>query len=98
MPVNETKYQQPCVLITLHQNNVCNNCSQLTGMLGTVVLDHKVCLFKLHADSVHVCSIFTRPAIITIGSADIFTITHVRLCRTGPVYMSETKHFSVTAT
>ena len=29
-------------------NNVCYNCTQLTGMLGTVALDQRACPFKLH--------------------------------------------------
>ena len=36
--------------------------SQLTGMLGTVALDQRACLFKVHPASVHVCSTFSRPA------------------------------------
>ena len=43
-------------------NNVCYNCTQLSGMLGTVALDQRACLLKLHSASVHVCSTFTRPA------------------------------------
>ena len=43
-------------------NNVCYNCTQLTGMLGTVALDKRACLFKLHSASVHVCSTFSQPA------------------------------------
>ena len=35
---------------------------QLTGMLGTVALDQRACLFKLHPASVHVCYSFSRPA------------------------------------
>ena len=31
-------------------------------MLGTVALDQRACLFKLHPASVHVCSTFSRPA------------------------------------
>ena len=31
-------------------------------MLGTVALDQRACLFKLHKASVHVCSAFSRPA------------------------------------
>ena len=31
-------------------------------MLGTVALDQRACLFKLHPASVHVCSIFSLPA------------------------------------
>ena len=31
-------------------------------MLGTVVLDQQVCLFKLHPTSVHICSTSIRPA------------------------------------
>ena len=30
-------------------------------MLGTVALDQRACLFKLHQASVHVCSTFFRP-------------------------------------
>ena len=44
------------------RNNVCYNCTQLTGMLGTVALDQQSCLFKLHLVNVHVCSTYTRPA------------------------------------
>ena len=33
-----------------------------TGMLGTVALDQRACLFKLHLASVHVCSTFSVPA------------------------------------
>ena len=36
------------------------NCTQLTGMLGTVALDQWACLFKLHPTSVHVCSTFSH--------------------------------------
>ena len=36
--------------------------TQLTGMLGTVALDHWACLFKLHSASVHVCSTCSQPA------------------------------------
>ena len=31
-------------------------------MLGTVALDKRACLFKLHSASVHVCSTFSQPA------------------------------------
>ena len=31
-------------------------------MLGTVALDQRACLFKLHSTGVHVCSTFSRPA------------------------------------
>ena len=31
-------------------------------MLGTVALDQRACLFKLHPASVHVCSTFSGPA------------------------------------
>ena len=31
-------------------------------MLGTVALDQRACLFKLHPASVHACSTFSRPA------------------------------------
>ena len=31
-------------------------------MLGTVALDQRACLIKLHPASVHVCSTFYRPA------------------------------------
>ena len=31
-------------------------------MLGTVALDQRACLFKLHPARVHVCSTFSRPA------------------------------------
>ena len=41
----------------------CYNCYQITGLLGTVALDQRVCLFKLHPTSVHVCSTFSRPAV-----------------------------------
>ena len=58
-------------------------------MLGTVALDQRACLFKLHLSSVHVCSTFSRPA--ARASADIFIITYVWLCDTGPAYMSETR-------
>ena len=34
---------------------------KLTGMLGTVALYQRACLFKLHPASVHVCSTFSRP-------------------------------------
>ena len=43
-------------------NTVRYNCTQLTGMLGTVAPDQQARLFKLHPASVHVCSICTRPA------------------------------------
>ena len=45
-------------------NNVCYKCTQLTGLLSTVVLDLQACLFKFHPASVHVtvCSTCTRPA------------------------------------
>ena len=51
-------------MLQLHltNNNVCYNCTQLTGMLGTVALDSWACLFKLHQASVHVCSTFSQPA------------------------------------
>ena len=60
MPFNETLGQQSCVSLHRTSNNVCYNCTQLTGMLGT--LDQRACLFKLHLASVHVCSTFSRPA------------------------------------
>ena len=41
---------------------ICYNCTQLTGMLGTVALDQRACLFKLHSASVHVCSTFSQTA------------------------------------
>ena len=31
-------------------------------MLGTVALDQRACLFKLHLAKVHVCSTFSQPA------------------------------------
>ena len=31
-------------------------------MLGTVALNQRACMFKLHPASVHVCSTFSRPA------------------------------------
>ena len=43
-------------------NNVCCNCTWLTGMLGTVSLEQQTCLFKLHPASVHGCSTCTRPS------------------------------------
>ena len=70
-------------------NNVCYNCTQLTGMLGTLALDQQACLFKLHPTSLHVCP----TCVIATGSADIFTIIHVWLRGTGPTHMSETKQF-----
>ena len=57
-------------------NNVCYNCTQLTGMLGTVALDKKACLSKLHLASVYVLFYFlptSSPGIIATGSADLFT-------------------------
>ena len=51
-----------CVLLHRTSNNVCYNGTQLKGMLGTIVLDQQVCLFKLHPTSVHNCSTCTRPA------------------------------------
>ena len=64
-------------------NNVCYNCIRLTGMLGNHVLDQSVCLLYLYQTS--------NPVIIATGSVDIFTITHVLLCRKEPAHMSETK-------
>ena len=32
-------------------------------MLGTVALDQRACLFKLHLASVHVCFTFSLPAV-----------------------------------
>ena len=43
-------------------NNVCCNCTSLTGMLGTVAPDQQAWLFKLQPASVHVCSTCTRPS------------------------------------
>ena len=55
---------------------------KLIGMLGTVALDQRACLFKLHPASA--CLFYflptSCPGIIATGSADIFTIRHVR-CR-----------------
>ena len=31
-------------------------------MLGTIALDQRACLFKLHSASVHFCSTFSQPA------------------------------------
>ena len=31
-------------------------------MLGTVALDHRACLFKIHQASLHLCSTFSRTA------------------------------------
>ena len=60
MPLNETG---PAVMrVSYTSNYICYNCTQLTGVLGTVALDQRACLFKLHQASVHVCSIFSRPA------------------------------------
>ena len=47
----------------LTTNNVCCNCTWLTGMLGTVALEQQACLFKLRPPSVHVCSTCTRPSV-----------------------------------
>ena len=68
MPFNDTRGQQSCMLVTLHQqkcrtsNNVCYKWTQLTGMMGTVTLDQRACLFKLHLATVHLCSTFSQPA------------------------------------
>ena len=48
-------------------NNVCYNCTPLTGMLGTHALDQSACLLYLYQTS--------NPAIIATGSVDIFTIS-----------------------
>ena len=52
--------------VVMHQhrtsNNVCYNWTKLTGMLGTVALDQRACLFKYYPASAHVCSTFSRPA------------------------------------
>ena len=48
-------------------NNVCYNCTRLTGMLGTHALDQCACLLYLYRTS--------NPAIIATGSVDIFTIS-----------------------
>ena len=60
MPLKETG--SAVMRVSYTSNNVCYNCTQLTGMLSTVALDQWACLFKLHQASVHVCSIFFRPA------------------------------------
>ena len=62
-------------------------------MPDTVALEQKTRLSKLHLASVHVLYLHqtSSPAIIDTGSTDIFTITHVWLCSTGPPHMSETK-------
>ena len=59
-------------------NIVCYNCTQLTGMLGTVALDQRAYLFKLHPSvcmSVPGCLFYFLPTsstgIIATGSADI---------------------------
>ena len=48
-------------------NNVCYNCTRLTGMLGTHALDQCACLLYLYQTS--------NPAIIATGSVDILTIS-----------------------
>ena len=48
-------------------NNVCYNCTRLTGMLGNHALDQCACLLYLYQTS--------NPAIIATGSVDIFTIS-----------------------
>ena len=62
MPFNETLGQQSCVLVTSHQQKCILQVHQLKGMLGTVALDQRACLFKLHSASVHVYSTFSGPA------------------------------------
>ena len=49
-------------LCRLHHttNNVCCNCTWLTGMLGTVALDQQAYLFNLHPASLLVFSTYTR--------------------------------------
>ena len=61
MPFNETLGQQPCMLVTSLSNNICYNCTLLTGMRGTVALDRWACLFKLHSASEHFCLTFSQP-------------------------------------
>ena len=48
-------------------NNVCYNCTRLTGMQGTHALDQCACLLYLYQTS--------NSAIIATGSVDIFTIS-----------------------
>ena len=60
MPSKETGLA--VIRVSYTSNNVCYNCTQLTGMLSTVALDQRACLFKFYQASVHVCSIFPRPA------------------------------------
>ena len=55
------------------------------GMFVQVARGQCACLFYLHKTS--------SPVVIATGSADIFYITHVWLCGTGPEHMSETKQF-----
>ena len=56
------KHRDSSNLCMLHRttNNVCCNCTCLTGMLGTVALEQQVCPFKLHPASVPVCSSCTK--------------------------------------
>ena len=63
----------------ISSDNVCYNCTQLTGKLGAVVQDHQACLINLHTASVYMFYLHQTSslAIIATGSADIFTNTHV---------------------
>ena len=73
-------------------------------MYVTIEPNKQECWVMLHWISGHVCSSYIRPVCISVllhltscpgiiatGSADIFIITHVLLCDTGPVHVSETK-------
>ena len=59
-----TRHKDSSHLSMLHHttNNICCNCTWLTGILSTVALEQQACLFKLHPASVHVCFTCTRPS------------------------------------
>ena len=65
-------------LLHYTSNNVCYNCTRLTGMLGNHALDQCACLLYLYQTS--------NPVIIATGSVDIFTISMF-----DQAHMSETK-------
>ena len=61
-PLLRPRTSSHACLLKRTSNNICYNWTKLTGMLGTVALDQRACLFKYYPASVHVCSTFSRPA------------------------------------
>ena len=77
-------------------------------MLGTVALDQRACLFKLHLASAHVCSTFSRPAAqaslpqgqltyLPLRMFDYVALDQLVRHHTSRYSMSETKQLCLTA-